>query len=158
MSSIEAVSIESPEDSMLPAIQVGTILIEDRPAMAQALDLQCQPYTANWGVLNTLDAFGLNGKIHAAGWNFFFMAAEVRVMFLGAVGATKIQSALQRMLEKLRPLNFNCLEVTGIVAQRFLGIPYIVVSAHSRHIQHSCYLDNVDERRAFQLDAGQARN
>lgn len=79
-------------------------------------------------------------------------------MFLGAVGAGKIQSALQRMLAKLRPLNFNCLEVTGIVARRFLGVPYTVVSAHARHLQEGCYLDSADERRASQLDAGQARN
>jgi hypothetical protein len=148
MCSIEAVSIKSPEDSMPPTIQVGTILIADRPAITQALALQCEPYAANWGVLNALDAFGLNRKIHAAGWNFFFMAAETRAMFFGAIGVTKIQSALRRMLEKLRPLNFNCLEVTGIVAKRFLGVPYTLVSAHSRHIQESCYLDSADERQA----------
>ena len=146
------------EKPMTATIQVGTVLIEDRPAMAQALDLQCEPYAANWGALNALDVVGLNRKIRAAGWNFFFMAAERRVMFLGAIGAKKIQSALQRMLEKLRPLNFNCLEVTGIVARRFLGVPYTVVSAHSRHIQQSCYLDSADERRPSQLDAGPARN
>jgi hypothetical protein len=143
---------------MPPTIQVGTILIEDRPGMAQALDLQCEPYAANWGALNALDAFDLNRKIHAAGWNYFFMAAEIRVMFFGAIGASKIQGALQRMLGKLRPLNFNCLEVTGIVAKRFLGVPYTVVSAHSRHIQASCYLDNADERRAAQPDAERARS
>lgn len=158
MGSIEAVSIDSPEDSMSPTIQVGTILIEDHPAMAKTLDLQCQPYAANWGVLNALDAFGLNRKIHAAEWNCFFMAAQVKVMFFGAIGAKNTQNALKRMLGKLKPLNFNCLEVTGIVAKRFLGVPYIVVSAHSRHIQKSCYLDTADERRASQPDAEQARS
>jgi len=72
-------------------------------------------------------------------------------MFFGAIGAKNIQNAIKRMLEKLKPMNFNCLEVTGIVAKRFLG-----VSAHSRHIQQSCYLDGVDERRTFQRDAEQA--
>jgi len=51
------------------------------------------------------------------------------------------------MLRKIEPMNFNCLEVTGIVAKRFLGVPYAVVSAHSRHIQKSCYLDGPEERR-----------
>jgi hypothetical protein len=69
MGSIEAISIESPENSMPHTIQVGSVLIENRPAMAQALDLQCEPYTANWGVLNALESFGLSRKIHAAGWN-----------------------------------------------------------------------------------------
>lgn len=56
---------------MPPVIQVGTILIENRPAMAQALDLQCEPYAANWGVLNALETLGLSRKIHAAGWTTF---------------------------------------------------------------------------------------
>jgi hypothetical protein len=142
----------------MPAIQVGTILIEDRPFIAQALGLQSEPYTQKWGVLNAADSFGLNRKVHAAGWNFFFMAAEIKVAFFGAVGARNLDSGLKRMLEKLRPLNFNCLEVTGIVAKRFLGVPYSVVSAHSRHIQQSCYLDSADERQKSQPAAEQARS
>jgi hypothetical protein len=142
---------------MTAAVQVGTVLIEQRPAMAQALGLQSEPYSANWGVIKALDGLALDRKIHAAGWNFFFMAAQVRVMFFGAIGAKKIQNALTRMLGKLKPMNFNCLEVTGIVAKRFLGVPYTVVSAHSRHIQESCYLDGDDQRRTSQREAEQAR-
>jgi hypothetical protein len=128
-------------------VQVGTILIRENPVMAQAIGLQSEPYSATWGLVEALDGLALDRKIHAAGWNFFFMAAEVKVMFFGAIG-TNLQNALQRMLKKLKPLNFNCLEVTGIVAKRFLGVPYTVVSAHSRHIQQSCCLDGADERRS----------
>ena len=89
-----------------------------------------------------LDGFALDRKIHAAGWNFFFMAAEVKVMFFGSVGAAKIQNALKRILGKVKQQHFNGLEVTEIVARRFLGVPYVTVSAHSRHMQQSCYLDS----------------
>jgi hypothetical protein len=142
---------------MTPTVQVGTVLIEERPLMAQSLGLQSEPYAANWGVVNALDGFALDRKIHAAGWNFFFMAAEVKVMFFGAIGAKSIQNALKRMLEKVKPMNFNCLEVTGIDAKRFLGVPYTVVSAHSRHIQESGYLDGPEARRASQHNAEWAR-
>jgi len=53
--------------------------------------------------------------------------------------------------------NFNCLEVTGIVAKRFLGVPYATVSAHSRHIQQSCLLDSVESRQNGRRDAEWAR-
>ena len=142
---------------MTATVQVGTILIEDRPLIAQTLGLQSESYQANWGV-TALDGVALGRKIHAGGWNFFFMAAEVKVMFFGAIGANSIQNAVKRMLGKLKPMNFNCLEVTGIVAKRFLGVPYTVVSAHSRHIQQSCYLDGDDERRVSQHDAERARS
>jgi len=32
----------------------------------------------------------------------------------------------------VRQQNFNCFEVTGIVAKRFLGVPYATVSGHAR--------------------------
>jgi hypothetical protein len=142
---------------MTATVQVGTILIEDRALITQTLGLQSEPYSAHWRVVNALDGLALDRKIHAAGWNFFFMAAEAKVMFFGAIGAKNIQNAIKRMLEKLKPMNFNCLEVTRIVAKRFLGVPYAVVLAHSRHIQQSCYLDGADERRTSQRDAEQAR-
>jgi hypothetical protein len=135
---------------MTANVQIGTILMENRPAMAKALGLESAPYSANWGVLTALDGSNINRNIQAAGWNFFFMAAEVKGMFFGASGAERLQKALQRMLAKVKPLNFNCLEVTGIAAKRFLGVPYTVVSAHSRHIQQSCYLDGASARRASQ--------
>lgn len=138
---------------MTADVQVGTVLMESRPSMAEALGLQTASYSANWGVLTALDGLGINRSIQAAGWNFFFMAAEVKVMFFGALGAGRMQNALQRMLVKVKPLNFNCLEVTGIAAKRFLGVPYTVVSAHSRHIQESCYLDGDNARRRSQREA-----
>ena len=138
---------------MSPSIEVGTILLEDRPLIAQVLGLQSNPHWGNWSVVKAFDSFALDRKIHAAGWNFFFMAAEVKVMFFGAIGPEKIHNTLKRILGKVRQQHFNGLEVTGIVAKRFLGVPYTVVSAHSRHIQQSCYLDSTKARRTSQHDA-----
>jgi hypothetical protein len=135
---------------MTPKVQIGTNLIEERPLIAQVIGLESEPYSGNWSVIKALDGCSLDRKIHAAGWNFFFMAAEVKVMIFGAIGATKVQSALKRILEKVRQQNFNCFEVTGIVAKRFLGVPYAIVSGHSRHVQQSCMLDGVQERHTAQ--------
>ena len=121
--------------------------------MTQLLGLESEPCSGNWSLVKALDSFALDRKIHAAGWNFFFMAAEVKVMFFGALGAKKIQGALKRILGKVKGQDFNCLEVTGIVAKRFLGVPYAIVSAHSRHVQQSCCLDSTESRRTSQLDA-----
>jgi len=142
---------------MPPALQVGAILIEECPQMTQFLGLNSEPYSGNWSLVKVLDGFALDRKIHAAGWIFFFMAAEVKAMFFGALGAKKIENALKRILVKVSHQGFNSLEVTGIVAKRFLGVPYVTVSAHSRHIQQSCCLDGAKERQAFQRDAEWAR-
>jgi len=92
---------------MPPTVQVGTILIEEQPLIAQVLGLESEPYSGNWGVVKAFDSFALDRKIHPAGWNFFFMAAEVKVMFFGALGAKNIQNALKRILGKVRHQNFN---------------------------------------------------
>jgi len=118
--------------------------------MTQILGLESEPYSGNWSLVKVLDGFALDRKIHAPGWNFFFMAAEVKAMFFGALGAKKIQNALKRILGKVKQQHFNGLEVTGIVAKRFLGVPYAIVSAHSRHVQQSCYLDSAEARRISQ--------
>jgi hypothetical protein len=68
---------------MPPTIQVGTILMKDWPGLTQPLGLESEPCSGSWSVLKVLDSFALDRKIHAAGWNFFFMAAEVKVMFFG---------------------------------------------------------------------------
>ena len=138
---------------MPPTVQVGTILLESQPLMAQALGLESESYAGNWGLVKALDGFALDHKIRDAGWNFFFMAAEVRAMFFGAIGAEKIRNALRRILGKVRQEHFNALEVTGIVAKRFFGIPYTVITAHSRHVQQSCTLDSTKERRRVRHDA-----
>jgi hypothetical protein len=138
---------------MTPTIQVGTILIADRPRIVQFLSLESELYSGKWSVVQGLDSIALDRKVHAAGWNFFFMAAEVKVTFFGSLGTTRLRNAVRRILAKVGPRSFNCLEVTGIVAKRFLGMRYATVSAHSRHIQPSCCLDGAEIRRASQLEA-----
>src|ERR1700758_1929166 len=142
---------------MAQTVQAGTILMKEWPGMTTLLGLESEPCSAGWSLLKVLDGSALDRKIHAAGWNFFFMAAEVKAMFFGALAAEKIQNALGRILGKMTSQNFNCLEVTGILAKRFLRVPYTTVSAHSRHIQQSCYLDGAEARRMSKRDAEWAR-
>jgi len=125
--------------------------------MTQFLGLQNEPCSGNWSTVKTLDGFALDRKIHAAGWNFFFLATEVKVMFFGALRAKKLQNALERILGKVKREHFNGLEVTGIVSKHFLGVPYVTVSAHSRHVQQSCHLDDAKARRMSQRDSDWAR-
>jgi hypothetical protein len=115
--------------------------------------LECAPYSGSWSRLKAVDGFALDRKIHAAGWNFFFMAAEVKVMSFGALGANRINNALKRISAKVKRQNFNCLEVIGIVAKRFLGVPYATISAHPRHIQQCYLLDGIQLRRMNHGDA-----
>jgi hypothetical protein len=142
---------------MTQTVQAGTILMKEWPGMTTLLGLESEPCSAGWSLLKVLDGFTLDRKIHAAGWNFFFMATEVKAMFFGSLGPAKIQNALKRILKKVKEQHFNGLEVTEIVSRRFLGVPYVTISAHSRHIQQSCYLDTAEVRQTNQRNAEWAR-
>ena len=125
--------------------------------MTELDDVESVPYSGNWRLVKTLDGFALDRKIRALGWNFFFMAGAVRAMFFGARGEKKLYRALSRILGKLEARHFNSLEITGIAPKHFLGVPYFVVSAHSRHIQQRCYLDDAAARQSSEHDAEWAR-
>jgi hypothetical protein len=142
---------------MPSTVQVGTILIREWHGMPQLIGFETEPGFGEWSMVKVPDAFPLDRKIRAAGWNFFFMAAEVKAMFFGSLRAAKVQSALERILAKVKPQHFNGLEVTAIVARHFLGVPYVTVSAHSRHLQHSSNLDSAEIRQTSQ-DAAEWAN
>ena len=85
------------------------------------------------------------------------MSAAVKALFFGSLRAAKVQSALKRILAKVKQQHFNGLQVTAIVARHFLGVPYVTVSAHSRHMQQSCNLDSAETRQTSQDDAEWAK-
>ena len=114
---------------MTPNIQVGTILIEDRPLVTRILDLGSESYSAKWVVLKVLDQ-----KLRSVRWNCSFMAEEAEATVFGSLAANNIQRALKRIFLKIRKQNFNCLEITKMVESRFLGVPYITVCTHPHHV------------------------
>jgi hypothetical protein len=142
---------------MIREIVVGTILMEDRPAINSALEIESESFSGGWGVLDTVGAPALELKVGAAGWRCFFLAGEVKTTVFGSLAVENSQRALRRILSKVRQQNFNCLEVTRIVEGRFLGIPYTTVVAHSLHVQIGWLLQGVKERRNAQTDADWAR-
>jgi hypothetical protein len=131
-------------------IRIGTILMQDRPLMSKLLGLESDVYSQKWSVIRALNGFSLDRKVRAAGWNSFFMAGTITASALGSIKERSVRSALRRIFSRVRADDFNCLEVTGIVARHFLGVPYVTVSAHSRHIQQSHLLDHPRARQAGQ--------
>jgi hypothetical protein len=76
-------------------------------------------------VVKAINGLALDRKIHAAGWNFFFMAEEVKATVFGSLAANRIQKALKRILLKVRKQDFNLPRSQEIVENCFLGVPYI---------------------------------
>ena len=76
----------------------------------------------------------------------FFLAASIHATALGYWGERTVRRAMERVLAKAEPSKLNCLEITEVSTRQFLGFLYVHVSAHSRHIQKSPFLQELAGR------------
>ena len=122
---------------MTDTIKTGTILIENDASMPQSLRLEGKSYSSGWRSVSNLDLNQLDVAIHKAGWTFFFMAGEIKITAFGFDKDRAVRRAVKRVITNVEAHKCNCVEITGVSAKSFLGMPYVNVSAHSRHIQES---------------------
>jgi hypothetical protein len=125
---------------MAEKITSSTILIKEGTRLPEGMQLEGEPYSAGWRLAKNFDGGELDRKIRDAGWNFFYMAGEIKVSVFGRDGEVTRRKAIGQILAKLKFDKFNCLEITQVAAKRFLGLPYVSIAAHWRHIQESLVL------------------
>jgi hypothetical protein len=63
------------------------------------------------------------------------MANKIKTTVFSFNRARTIHAALKRVIASVREQKCNCLEIDDVATHSFLGIPYVTVSAHPRHIQ-----------------------
>jgi hypothetical protein len=119
---------------------MGTILIEGGALLPDSLRFESEPYWKGWRLVKNLDGYGLERKIREAGWNFFYIAGEINKSVLGFNVEKATHRAIKRVLANLKSEKFNSLEITHVATERFLGLRYVTISAHPRHIQESMSL------------------
>jgi hypothetical protein len=120
---------------MADAIKTGTILIAEGALLPESLPLESEPYAYGWRLVKNLDSNGLDQIIREAGWNFFYIAGVIETNAFGSEEKKSTSKAIEQVIANLKSKNFTCLEITRVVTKRSLGLPYVRVSAHSRHIQ-----------------------
>jgi len=125
-------------------IKAGTIMMKVGTIIPQSLRVETELHSHGWEIIKNADA--VDRDIRRADWSFFFLAASIQATALGYWGERTVRRAMERVLAKAEPSKFNCLEITEVSARQFLGFPYVHVSAHSRHIQKSPFLQEPAER------------
>ena len=113
----------------------GTILIRENALLPAGLTIESEVFLHGWRVIKNLDSSTLARKIERVNWTFFYLAGEIRATVLGRDRPGTLRRAVKCVLAKQRGQEFNSLEITKVVLKRFLGIPFMSVTAHSRHIQ-----------------------
>ena len=126
-------------------VQPGTMMVR-QSVILQSLGVESEPYCENWRSLSVRDSSCLDHKVRAAGWNLFFMAGELRAVVPAWGGQNSLRRGVKRLLAQTLLQDFNCLEVSHILRKRFLGIPYVSIAAHPRHIQEGRQIQSVEQR------------
>jgi hypothetical protein len=117
-----------------------TILIRENTLLPAGLAVESEVFLPGWRVVKNLDGYGLGQKIEETKWYFFYLAGEIRAIALGREGLGTLRRAVMQILAKRKGQKFNSLEITKVASKRFLGIPFMSVTAHFRHIQQGICL------------------
>ncbi len=125
---------------MAEKINTGTILIKEGTFLPKSLKLESEPYSKGWRLVKNLRSSGMDRQLFEAGWTFFYMAGEVNAPVVGSDLEKTTRRAVKKVIAYMKSDRLNCLEITQVAARRFLGLPYVTVSAHLRHIQESIFL------------------
>ena len=115
--------------------RTGTVFIREDTRLPATLSIESEAFLPGWRVVKNLDRQALNREVEGANWNAFYLAGEMRATVFGREGLGALRRAVKCVLAKQEGQKFNSLEITKIVSKRFLGIPFMSVTAHSRHIQ-----------------------
>lgn len=127
------------------AIRSGIVFARQDMVLPAGVHIGNEAYARGWSMLSQGDSFALDKTIRASGWSFFFMAAEITSAAFGQPTPANFRQAIVRALRKV-PQEFNSAEVTEIAAKRFLGIPYLAVRTHPRHIQEHLFLYSAEDQ------------
>lgn len=122
---------------MTDQIRLGTMLIEDGTHTPESLALGTEHFSAGWPSIIKFTSTELEKEIEDAGWTFFYMAGEIRTSGFGFNDQSRTARAVAHLIDAVKRENCNCLEITQMRQRSFLGLRYMSLFAHARHIQKS---------------------
>lgn len=126
-------------------IQAGTIMVQPSEGL-RSLGIESEPYCESWQSLGVSESLGLARKVRDSGWKLFYMAEELKTAVPAWGGQKTLRQGVKRLLSHARLQHFNCLELTHMRKKRFLGIPYVSIAAHSRHLQQGSQIRSLAQR------------
>jgi hypothetical protein len=119
---------------MTDTITAGSILVEEGAHLPNTFLFQSEPQSNRWSaVKDSRSAF--EKTIRETGWTFFFMAGEIKATVFGFDRQKALGTALKRLIADVKSQHCNSIEITRVMDKSFLRMPYVSVSAHSRHLQ-----------------------
>jgi hypothetical protein len=119
-----------------PSISAGARLVAPGTVVPPEWQVENDSSASGWSRLTTVpDNRQLESQLAGAGWTFFFMATTITATAFGFSRQRMFDAALARLIAAVSLQKCNCVEVDDVSVRSFVGIPYVRVSGHPRHIQ-----------------------
>ena len=139
-------------------IEAGSLMLRTGVQRPNLMSMNTTSYSRQWDVVTGRDVFATERAVREAGWHLMCIAGTVRATAFGRSEGKNARVAVDRVLAKIQAQDFNAAEVIEISTKHFLGIPYLSVSAHARHLQQGNTLQQQGVRRQAQHDMDWARD
>jgi hypothetical protein len=121
-------------------VKTGTIVMKEGTLLPAGLEASSDAFLPGWRAFQNLDGYAVSRKIEEENWQFFCLAGNIHATAVGRHRQKTLTRALKHMLASTAMEKYNALEVTEIASRWVLGVPYLKVSAHLRHVQESILL------------------
>ncbi len=123
-------------------IETGTLLMDKGTPVPQFFSIGTESYPNAWIQVTANSNFeNFEKELATAGWTFFYSACEIKTIAFGFDKQRRTDAALRRLMSNATLQKCNCLEIDKVSMHSFLGLPYVSVSAHSRHLQKGSTFD-----------------
>jgi hypothetical protein len=119
---------------MQDLIKAGDLLVQESTSLPRSLGLQAAADSNGWAAVKD-NRSTFEKAVHEAGWTFFFMAGEIKATVFGFDRQKALRGALKQLITEVKSQHCNSIEITQVVGKSCLGLPYVSVCAHPRHLQ-----------------------
>jgi hypothetical protein len=127
-------------------LTAGTMMVQEGLLVPDTVKMETDAYSEGWRSVRALDSFAMARALSTAGLHLFFIAGHLTSIAFGRGGDKSLRRAIAHITSQVRELDFNCVELSDIHKKHFLGVPYVLVSAHAYHIQTGWQLQETEVR------------
>ena len=113
------------------------MLIKEDTPLLSTITMESEAFLPGWRIVKNLDRQALTREVVEANLKVSYLAGEIRATVFWRKGLRALRRAAECVLarQEEQHFKFNSLEFTKVISKRFLGIPVMSVTAHSRCIQ-----------------------
>jgi hypothetical protein len=121
-------------------IKPGTIFIERHTRLPLSLEVESKRFSRDWQVLHGANASAIEKHLRDIGWSFSFVVPAVTASACGASSKSRVRTAVNRALQKIRELGLNAMEVGSLEVRSLAGLIYVKLLAYPRQVSDSVFL------------------